>query len=80
MINQVFYYGGRKMQDFSNLSNGKTDGLVLFYVKDQISYPVYLTQDQAEMLDMMFGMAFSGKYVVDFKNPLGKVKSYCRTK
>lgn len=61
--------------EYRNLSNGETDGLALFYVKDKTSYPVYLTQEQADMLDMMVGMAISGKCVVDFKNPLGKVKS-----
>lgn len=58
---------------FTNLSDGKTDGLALFYIKDGTIYPIGLTKDQATMLDI--SVAVLGTIAVSFKNPIGKAVS-----
>ena len=57
----------------ANLSDGKTDGIALFYVKDGNICPICLTEEQATMLDI--GIAIVGDIVVDFKNPIGRAVS-----
>lgn len=56
-----------------NLSDGKSDGLAVFYIKDGNIYPIGLTEEQATMLDV--GIAIVGNIVVDFKNPIGEAVS-----
>lgn len=48
-----------KKLEFKNLSNGITDGIVFFYMKDKMLYPILLDKEQCEMLDIMLLMAFS---------------------
>ena len=43
---------------YKNLSNGTSDGVVLFYMKNQMLYPVLITKDQVEMLDFMIAAPF----------------------
>ena len=38
-----------------NLSDGKSDGIVLFYLKDKKLYSVLLPREQAEVLDIALG-------------------------
>lgn len=42
-----------------NLSDGKSDGICIFYVKDGGIYPVVLSEQQAELLDIGVTLAFS---------------------
>jgi len=47
-----------------NLSDGNTDGIVLFYQKDHKVYPVILNQEQIDFMEAMFG-AFGTLKVLD---------------
>lgn len=64
----------------SNMSNGKSDGLVLMYCKDGVIYPVALTQEQIEMLDMGIGMFIQGKLNVISDKPIGKIINHFENK
>jgi len=44
-----------------NLSDGKTDGIVLFYLKDKKLYPIALTKEQVDMLDITISMGMGRK-------------------
>lgn len=58
----------------SNLSDGQSDGFVIMYAKDKTIYPVALTKDQVEMLDMTLGIALSNEPVaVIFAKPMGEI-------
>ena len=46
------------MSKYNNLSDGKSDGIVLFYVKEGKIKPVVFSQDQADMLDIVLNMPF----------------------
>ena len=59
---------------YINLSNGKSDGFVLFYVKDGIIYPVLLREQQAQAVDMMLGIAIEGKVALALNKPQGTLK------
>lgn len=48
-------------QKWNNLSNGETDGFVLFYLKGGKLHPVLLSQDQADMLDLSIVVPFQEK-------------------
>jgi len=37
-----------------NLSDGNSDGIVLFYLKDHKVYPTVLNEEQADILDRLF--------------------------
>lgn len=37
----------------NNFSDGKTDGLALVYVKDDVIYPVAINKEELELLDIM---------------------------
>ena len=58
----------------SNLSNGESDGLVMFYMKDGKVKPIALNEDQYNMLDVTIGaiifqpIACYSKYNVNIKN------------
>lgn len=57
-----------------NLSDGKTNGIVLFYAKDGELYPIGLTQKQMESIDIMIGAAVgNSKLTVLSDKPMGKV-------
>ena len=47
--------------NFNNLSDGKSDGIVLFYMKDGKLKPIGLVQEQAEALDLIIMIPFKEK-------------------
>ena len=57
-----------------NLSDGIKDGFVLFYLKNQKLNSVLITQEQADILDMMLNVVF-GDEVVRI-SPSNDVKRY----
>jgi hypothetical protein len=50
--------------EFTNLSDGNSDGIVLFYMKEGMLYPVLLNKDQAEMLDITIAAPFKSKLAI----------------
>ena len=56
-----------------NLSDGKSDGIVIMYCKNGTVYPVGLNQDQADMLDLTLGICLQSKLQVFGDKPMGKV-------
>lgn len=44
-----------------NLSDGKSDGIVLFYLKDKKLYGVLLPREQAEVPDITLGVIFGNE-------------------
>ena len=46
---------------WNNLSNGKSNGFVLFYMKDGMLHPVLLTKEQADLLDLSIILPFQEK-------------------
>lgn len=61
--------------ELKNMSDGKSDGLALVYVKDGTIYPVGLTQDQLDAIDLMIGVAMQNKLSVFTDKPMGKATS-----
>jgi len=55
-----------------NLSDGKSDGIVIMYCKNGTIYPVGLNKEQVELLDLSLGM-FLGKLTIFQDKPMGKV-------
>ena len=55
---------------FKNLSDGTTDGVVLFYMKKGKLHPILLNKDQADILDLVISMPFSGNKMVIDPNPV----------
>jgi len=49
------------MSKWTNISDGKSNGFVLFYMKDGMLHPVLLTKDQADMLDISIAIPFTEK-------------------
>ena len=47
--------------EFNNLSDGKSDGIVLFYMKEGKLKPIGLCQEQAEALDLIIMIPFKEK-------------------
>jgi hypothetical protein len=43
------------------MSDGKTDGIVIMYCQDGVIYPIALTEDQMQLLDITVGMALGNK-------------------
>ena len=43
---------------WKNISDGKSDGIVIMYMKDEELHAVALTQEQADMLDLSIAMPF----------------------
>ena len=58
----------------NNLSDGIRDGFVLFYLKNQKLNSVLITQEQADMLDMMLSIVFGSDIVKT--SPANDVKRY----
>ena len=56
-----------------NMSDGKSNGIVLMYCKDGVIYPVGLKKEQLEMLDLSIGIALEGGIKVFSDKPQGKV-------
>ena len=59
----------------NNMSDGKTDGLALMYLKNGTLYPVGLTRDQLEALDLIIGVAIQNKIHIFTEQPMGKAIS-----
>lgn len=57
----------------NNMTDGKKDGLALVYVKDSVAYPVALSKEQLEMLDITIGMCLSDGMKIIGDKPIGKV-------
>lgn len=56
-----------------NFSDGKSDGLALFYVKDGVVYPIAICKEELELLDMMIAsMITKASPIMDV--PIGKAK------
>ena len=56
-----------------NLSDGIKDGIVLFYAMDGVLYPVGLTKEQTEALDLTIGLGLKGKLMVVTDKPMGEL-------
>ena len=56
-----------------NLSDGKSDGIVIMYCKSGTIYPVGLNKDQVEMLDLSLGICFQGVLQVFGDKPMGQI-------
>ena len=54
-----------------NLSDGISDGIVLFYAKDGIIYPIGLSKEQLETLDLTIGLGLKGGIKVMSDKPMG---------
>lgn len=51
---------------YKNLSDGESNGIVLFYMKNKMLHPVMITKDQVEMLDLVLAIPFKEtKLIVD---------------
>ncbi|WP_434302595.1 hypothetical protein [Clostridium botulinum] len=57
----------------NNMTDGKKDGLALVYVKDAVAYPIALSKEQVELLDVTIGMCLSDGMKVIGDKPIGKV-------
>lgn len=55
---------------YKNLSNGFSDGLVLFYMKDKMLHPVKITKDQAEILDFAIMFPFKETELIIESTPV----------
>ena len=59
---------------FENLSNGQSDGVVLFYMKGGKLMPIALNMEQAKLLDISITIPFKDdKMVVDSKSNINVV-------
>ena len=56
-----------------NLSDGKSDGIVIMYCKNGVIYPVGLNQEQCDILDLSIGICFQGTLNI-INKPMGKVE------
>lgn len=65
---------------FRNISNGKSDGVVLFYMKSGKLYPVGLTENQAELLDLSIVVPFADENMRVDSKPLEykNIKTYLK--
>ena len=57
----------------ANMSDGKSDGIIIMYCKDGTVYPVGLTKDQFDMLDLSIGAFMQGSLKVFKDKPIGKI-------
>lgn len=46
------------MRKYNNLSNGYSDGVVIFYMRKGKLHPILLTEEQADILDFVIPMPF----------------------
>ena len=60
-----------------NMSDGKSDGIVIMYCKNGTIYPVGLSSEQAEMLDLSIGICFQGTLNV-INKPIGEIMNLKR--
>ncbi len=56
-----------------NFSDGKTDGLVLVYVKDGTAYPIAIHKEDLAILDACMPMYLRNGVNVVKDRPIGKV-------
>lgn len=56
-----------------NLSDNGSDGIALFYVKNGILYPIGMSNEEANLLDVGISALLPNKLKVIFDMPLGKV-------
>jgi hypothetical protein len=64
-----YAWGGMKM--FHNMSDGKTDGLVLMYCQNGVIYPVAVRESDMQMLDITIGMSLGGRVTLIKDKPQG---------
>lgn len=50
------------------------DKFIIFYVKNDITYPVTLSQEQFDMLQLMIPMVFQGKTINVINEPQGTIE------
>lgn len=55
---------------FNNLSDGTTDGVVIFYMKKGMLHPVLLNKDQATMLDIVIAAPFAEEKMIIAPTPV----------
>ena len=60
----------------NNLSDGETDGFVLFYIKDKKLCSVVLNSEQKEILHLILPMVFKGNQARIIKSNSEVMKKY----
>lgn len=60
----------KEVPKYKNLSDGVSDGIVLFYMKNKMLYPVMITKDQVEMLDLIIAVPFKESKLVVAPTPV----------
>ena len=55
---------------YKNLSDGKSNGIVLFYMQEGVLYPVALSGEQVEILDLSIALPFKEKGIRVVKQSL----------
>jgi hypothetical protein len=55
---------------YKNLSDGKSNGIVLLYMQEGVLYPVALSEEQANALDLTISIPFHEKGVRVVKQSL----------
>lgn len=60
----------------NNMTDGKNNGLALVYVKDAVAYPIALSKEQVELLDVTIGMCLSDGMKVIGDKPIGKIINF----
>ena len=55
---------------FNNLSDGESNGIVLFYMRDKVLFPVALSEEQANALDLTISIPFHEKGIRVVKQKL----------
>ncbi len=56
-----------------NMSDGKSDGIIIMYAKDGTIYPVALSTEQIEMMDITIGLALQNNLTIVNK-PQGSLR------
>lgn len=51
------------------------DGIVIFYSKNDVLYPVALTEEQSEAFQLLQSIIFQNKLRVIFDKPQGTIKN-----
>lgn len=62
------------MSKYQNLSDGKSDGFIILYVKDGKVKPIGLTESQASMLDLSLMFPFKDKGVIIYQDQVVNIK------
>ena len=63
----------------NNMSNGTNAGIVLAYVKEGTLYPIALSEEQLQALDLLIPMALNHKVNI-INSSIGKVVNLCKEK